>query len=306
VFGSPPWDFRPAFAADNPRLLGFPSRREILSNLWGLFNAKAAEAAPDAEFYAEKAPSWVPSMARESFHAFTIFLFRDLRDVFISANAFMRMNKEYSFSRSRGDTDLDHARSLTHAFLNYFENYFMDRPREDCMLVRYEDMVLHPEHLPERLEHCLSLKVRWSDALSWPEKHRTAADTAQSVNRWRREPLPAEVVGFFARHLHSEMTHLGYSIPAGSKDSLLRFEFRRGAAGMAQLEHSGDGRLDLRDDHAVVTITGPDFWIELPLEPFDAASVREIWVSLKARWETSVSCISCRRPEVSAKSVVPT
>ena len=33
-----------------------------------------------------------------------------------------------------------------------------------------------------------------------------------SVERWRREPVPAEVADFFARHLHEALAALGYEI----------------------------------------------------------------------------------------------
>ena len=275
-FGAPPWDFR---AANGGPAIGLPSVSDFLPTLWKMFSDRVDQKVPGALFYAEKAPPWMPSLVRQRLRPFTIWLFRDPRDVFLSANAFMRKNHQYGFGRLPGDADLDYARHVTLGFLTYFENYFMDRRRDDCILVRYEDMVQRKQELPARLEQHLSLKLTWDAALAWQERHQTAPDIEHSVKRWRTEPLADDLIRFFDRHVNFEMNHLGY--PAGSRSQrrLPSLEFRRGAIDLTRLVHSNDGRLEVEEEHTDVTIRGEDFWIQLPVEPFDAAAVCEIWVS---------------------------
>ena len=50
---------------------------------------------------------------------------------------------------------------------------------------------------------------------------------------------------------------------------------------LAQAPHSDRGQLDLREDVIEVTFTNNEFWMTLPVAPFEAARVNEIWVSLK-------------------------
>jgi hypothetical protein len=50
---------------------------------------------------------------------------------------------------------------------------------------------------------------------------------------------------------------------------------------VAALPHSVDGVAEPGGANGLrVRLTGEDFWLILPVEPFDAAEVREMWVSL--------------------------
>jgi Sulfotransferase family len=276
-FGAHPWDSSAAILGD-PRgaSRGFPSGREFLHNLWHAFSARMAHETPHALFYAEKVPCWMPALLAECVRPFTIYLFRDPRDIYLSANAFNRKHNRSGFGRSPSGTDLDQIRWLAHQFLGYFENYFMDPYRKDCMLVRYEDIVHCKENLVSSLEQHLSLKSNWDNALTWPEIHQTALDLTSSANRWQREPLSAEVETFLQTHLHLEMAHLDYQI-ASPADPLPSWAF----LDLAQVPHSDHGQLELKENATEVSITHNDFWMALPVAPFDAATVSEIWVSLK-------------------------
>ena len=171
--GSCPWDAANAHANGPATYASAFRAGQWFRSLWQAFSAQVAQATPGAAFYAEKVPHWLPPLARECFPAYTIYLFRDPRDIYLSANAFMRKRGSCGFDRSPADTDLDYARTLAHRLLSYFENYLMDRQRQDCLMVKYEEMI-------------------------------------SSAGRWQREPRPVEVDRFLREYLHAAMAHVGY------------------------------------------------------------------------------------------------
>lgn len=86
--------------------------RETLIRQWRLLTPGLKASAAGARHYAEKVPFWLPSLVRRCFAGFTVYLFRDPRDVFLSANKFMTRRNYLSFGRTAGDSDLNHARHL--------------------------------------------------------------------------------------------------------------------------------------------------------------------------------------------------
>jgi hypothetical protein len=280
TFGSYPWDAAGA-DANGPGTRGSPFRTtQSLRRLWQAFCEQVAPAAPGAAFYAEKVPYWLPPLARECFPAYTIYLFRDPRDIYLSANAFMRKRGRPGFDRSPADTDLDYARTLAHRYLSYFENYFMDRQRQGCLMVKYEEMISRQDELPARLKREWDIDSRW-DTSPWLEGHRTTPDLRSSVERWQREPLPAEVDRFLREYLRDAMAHLGYQpgvTPATLPPSV---EFRSGGSDPARVVCSAGGRLLPQEDATAAVIADGDFWMIVPLPAFETAAVREIWVSVK-------------------------
>ena len=281
TFGSHPWVAQDADARGPATGISGVTAVQWLGSLWQAFSAHAAHTAPGAAFYAEKAPSWLPAMARECLPASTIYLFRDPRDIYLSANAFMQKRGSPGFDRSPTDTDLDYARTLAHRFLSYFENYFMDRRRQDCLLLKYEEMILSEDGLPLRLQRELEIESHWGGS-PWLAAHRTTPDLRSSVGRWQREPLPPEVDRFLREYLRSPMIELGYPADAPpSATQLPAVEFRSGAFDPARFLCSRDGQLLPQEDASAVVVAGGDFSIILPLPAFEAAAVQEIWVSLK-------------------------
>jgi hypothetical protein len=146
-----------------------PPPAEWLQALWALLSDRARWQQPAARFYAEKVPAWVPALARAALPAVwvqTLYLFRDPRDQFLSANAFMRARGYFGFGRAAADSDTDHARNLAHAVLEYFENFRADRGRDDCTLVRYEELASERATLAERLARRLVLPLDPAAGLS--------------------------------------------------------------------------------------------------------------------------------------------
>ncbi len=263
IFGPRPW---------NGHNTG--GQTDWLKIFWTVFSSEVEKSKPAARFYAEKAPHWLPATARRVVPCSTIYLFRDPRDIFISSNAFIKARNHYSFGRSPSDTDVDHARDIAVHFSAFFENFRHDRQRNDCFLLRYEDLAVRPEELIGWLRRN-GLDPRPEDAFEYFDVHRTSSTLTNSVERWRREGIPAEVNGFFERHLGSELQALGY--PVETAGSCLSVDFT--ADTLAPELTNAHGRIERNEEELTVHLNGGDFGFFLPLEPVCAEEVHEIWVS---------------------------
>jgi hypothetical protein len=249
---------------------------EWLAALWSFFCEHTKKTHPQARFYAEKVPPWVSAIVRQAAECRTIYLFRDPRDMYLSANAFITKRNYYGFGRSPSDTDHEHARNLAFGFLNYFENYWMDRYRADCTLLRYEDLTLDADTFV-KWTHRVGLDPHPNAAVEFLDIHRTSSDPISSVGRWRREAIPAEVNKFFEQCLGSEMRALNYAV--ASEPPYPSVEFRSGSLDPNRVPCSPHGRIQARADAAIVEITGHDFWLLTPFESVCADEVQEVWVS---------------------------
>lgn len=265
VFGGIPWE--PPEARQNQAGHDRPSAAEWFVRLWAVMVEKTRSRHASAAFYAEKVPAWIPAFVRRNLSVQTFYLFRDPRDMYLSANAFMRQRQYFSFGRRPGDSDFDHARNLAYEFLGYFENYRADKDRPDCMLVQYADLIQHRAKLVDRLRcfsglECLEEQVAFKEL----DSHRTSSSPEGSMDRWRREPLPPAVVSFFQTYLQESMVPLGYD-PAATQ------EIRR----CPGVEF---GRKSKDDNGLRVVFQDKEFSIDLPIESFSSHPVTEIWVCL--------------------------
>ena len=256
-----------------------PSTREWLRACWSTFAGNLVRHVPQSTFYAEKAPVWVGPVMREEFASRVLYLFRDLRDVYLSANAFIRKRKSFGFGRSEVDSDVSHARRLTLEFLHQFENYRADRNRSDTMFLRYEDFALERCAFAAELEHTLGVRLNPEYGFKDFEVHRTARNLPDTVRRWTREPLPPAADRFFATYAAGELGELGYEIDA--RDTARARTVRFSSAEANSLDHSRDGSLELLPDCARVRITGPDFWMILPFAQLDAGDAAELWACIQ-------------------------
>lgn len=255
---------------------------EWVKHLWVLFGRKVNSDGGKYEYYIEKSPAWLPPMIRPIMSCFTIYNLRDPRDIFISANAFMRKRNYLGFARLANDSDVDHARHLALAFVNTFENYYADRKRQDSMMLRYEDFVQNRQKLASDIQTFCGLKPDMNSGFEFFSVHRTAVDLEHSVNRWKTEPIPENVVQFLETCLQPEMSELEYPISQPlTADSWRFISFACNGINLSAIPCSSDGFLEPEDEYASVTIRGIDFWILLPVDPFDARDVKEVWVSAR-------------------------
>lgn len=268
--------------------LPVPGTREWLRACWSAFAGNLSRHRPETAFYAEKTPVWVGPIVREELACRVLYLFRDLRDVYLSANAFIRKRNRFGFGRSEADSDAAHARRLTLEFLHQFENYRADRDRSDTTLLRYEDLALDRRAFSAELERTLGVRPNPECGFEDFEMHRTVRNLADTVRRWTRERLPSDAARFFATHAAGELGELGYEIDARNTNRAGTVHFSYAAE--PHFEQSRDGSLELLPDCARVRITGPDFWMILPFDRFDAGDAAELWACVQggAGWVNSV------------------
>ena len=201
--------------------------------------------------------------------------------MFLSANAFMHKRNYLGFARKPGDSDLDHARNLAYEFLLYFENYRFCRARADCHRILYADLVREPAALAARLGGLLGIELAGGATAAF-EFHQTSADPEQSIERWRREPIREPVVALFAAQLHeASATALGFDLLPPPTPCMQAAEFPDLQARITGLACSADGMLTPAGEDGVrIALAGEECWLMAPVEPFDAAPVRELWVSV--------------------------
>src|SRR5262249_25424408 len=118
AWGSFPW--LPSGSTRNSKDQELPSATEWFQSLWKVAEGKIGCQHHSSAYYAEKVPAWIPAFVRRCLPARTLYLFRDPRDMYLSANAFMRRRNYFSFGRGPQDSDLEHARNLAYEFLLYF------------------------------------------------------------------------------------------------------------------------------------------------------------------------------------------
>jgi hypothetical protein len=264
VFGPPPWYPGGFFP--------YPATIDFFPSLWETFSRNAASSG-SIRFYAEKAPTWMSTFVSAYVNPFSIRLFRDPRDNFLSALAFMRKRGNMvGFGRALNDSDETFARTICYRWINFYEAWIMTASDPRSLMIRYEDFVASPETLARALKERLDLNLD-SAAIHVGDHHRTAVTLQGSVARHRSELAP-QLLSLFCEYLGEEMSSLNYS-PAGFP-KFKRFHFKDLPAATTI---SGDGRLVPQEDRTIVEITGPDFWVNLPLGPFDASEVRALWLA---------------------------
>jgi len=292
-WGGVPWA-PPGPAKGRPGEAGLPSAAEWFQQLWAVIDEKVSGVSNDPgtgaftrparpgnlQFYAEKVPAWVSPFVRRYLPTRTYYLFRDPRDMFLSANAFMRQRNYFSFGRGPKDSDLDHARNLAYEFLLYYENFRADRHRADCMLVPYAGLIRDRAGLVDRLQRFAGLECLDQVEANELESHRTSASPEVSLDRWRREPLPSGVLSFLETYLQESFAALHYEPAAPGKI--------RSCPGAEFAQENENGL-------CVPTERGP-FSIELPMDPFPSDRVTEIWVSAFGPALDEIS-LSWRTPE---------
>lgn len=274
-FGPVPW---PTFAIEGTAPSLQPSMADWLAGLWRTFSEGVRRRFPEATHYAEKVPAWLPAVLRDVVPSRTMHLVRDPRDMFLSARAFAKSRNAIGFGMEPGRSAMDSARHTAHGLLSFAENERSDRGRPDVSCVRYEDWIERPADVASHLSDFLnvSLSPAAVDVTKYLNFHKTSADAAATVGRWRREPLPAPVRSCLESHLFHFMTAYGYGPSTDARPALeLALD--------PMMPCSADGSLRREGDVAAVVVTRPDFWVELPPERFQADSIAEVWLCLRGQ-----------------------
>jgi len=267
--GPPPWA-GPETGAGTPLM---PAEDEWLRALWTTFSGAVRTRTPGAAFYAEKTPSWVAPVVRDVMPTRTIHLVRDPRDVFLSAAHFVRRTGAIGFGGSGG---LSQARHIAHRMLGFHENARADAGRAGSIRLRYEDMLESPRRAADAFRNALGLEVAPSPPRLGANdaRHRTSSTPTESIARWRTEPLAHDVREFLERHLYELMRENGYELSAGSAPATQ-------LSLPPELTRSPDGPIATSADGLLAIVTGGDLWIEVPVDPNEAAHAAELWACVR-------------------------
>jgi len=179
----------------------------------------AGEARP--RFFVEKflPHQVVPDLLAEMYAGSReVVLVRDFRDILCSVIAFNRKRGWDAFGRSEGGDDAEYVRTT----LRESGEILSDRLKRAVTrphLVRYEDLVLDPEPAltslfaelglasdPELVAETVARAVRDTSAM---DHHRTTADPAASIGRWRQD-LPEEIAAVCNEELGPLLRDFGY------------------------------------------------------------------------------------------------
>ena len=146
-----------------------------------------------------------------------VVLVRDFRDMVASMFAYNAKRGREGFRRDSAETDaeyvVDQIKSSVHALATAWESR-----SERAHLIRYEDLVLDPEPTVAALLRYLELDDSPAGEMvatlfaRGPETewHRTTADPAASIGRWRRDLTP-EARQACEQALASELQIFGYA-----------------------------------------------------------------------------------------------
>jgi Sulfotransferase family len=272
VFGAFPWRYSKGYdGAHWP-----PDRVDWLRCFWHGFTQLASRSHPAVRYYTEKAPAWLTGIVRQAVPAEAMYLFRDLRDVYVSAQKWGRSDPEYVRLQSAGQAG-EMAQMLAHEFMQNYEHYAADRASGNAFLVRYEDSICNEEETVARIEQRFGLRLSLQRSREYLARHATSASLDASVERWRKEGLDERAHRTFLRCVGRELRDLGYAVedlPA----PVFEFLFSRECMPEAPFEQSPDGRLHPESGRGRVEIHGPRYWLTLPLPDFDAESVDHIWL----------------------------
>jgi len=143
-----------------------------------------------------------------------IFLVRDWRDVFCSIIAFNNKRAVVTFGRERAESDVAFAYRLGADIASLRREYHARADR--ALLVRYEDLLLNPEHELKRILDYIGVDATLSTIRAMLrqankpdpllQQHRTSRSERESIGRWKRDLSPElqEVVNaVFREHLEA-------------------------------------------------------------------------------------------------------
>lgn len=193
------------------KLLNIPQSGDVLLTLWKQFTAAARVGKPNARFYGEKTVEWLPSFLAPYLDVYAIYMFRDPRDLFISANKFNSKRGYLAFGRTQQDTDRDHAITLAFKFLQRYENFRVFKAlggKASC--TRYEDLALNPVPTVSDLVEQTGMQISALKDENSFSQHRTSGSVEQSIARWKREPLDEAVMEIFNEILFDILKEMRY------------------------------------------------------------------------------------------------
>jgi len=271
-----------------------PSADEWRDSMWQLVIRKARQQNSAAKYYCEKAPYWLAAMLRESMPVRVIHLVRDPRDVFISAMKF-----EKAVGRSKSRLLIDRIHDFAHRLWEIAVNEQSDRGRSDAMTVQYREWIADPGSVVEKMQQWLGLDLNPNAAETTRHlnMHRTSSTLQSSVDRWKQDPISAKTANVLFPLIADYAKEYDFE-PVGVP--ILR-EIHLNP----EWPHSGDGHWAATDNGILVTLTGADAWMELPVQSMPAKAVSEVWICLQSKTgdHNSIYWRSLREPFTEGKKL---
>jgi len=269
--------------ADQAQLLSIPSAQDMFLSLWHTFEKAVAREHPQARFYAEKTAPWVPTFLAPFLDPYTLYVFRDPRDLFLSANSMNSQRGYLAFGRLAADSDYDHAITLSYRYLRYFESY---KVFKSCgrrfSLVRYEDAARDPQSAFAHLRDTTGLEPRLTPEQDFYSQHRTTTSVEDSIERWKRQPIEPEVISVLESILFEALQELGYQTsPSVTGQERLPMDLLEGLSpDLQNLSFQDSAGQRIADSGLQVEANGNSFEMALEIPDVPASAIKEIWLCL--------------------------
>jgi hypothetical protein len=234
----------------------FPALWSVASRHWALGPARA---------YAEKANPWLSPLLRRYWPSHSaihsVYLFRDPRDIYGSAMAFMKRMGHVAFARRETDTDLDYAVRLCAGCLDLYMTYkdelLADSGTIAC--IRYEDFVNSgPSTFCQAITSRTGAEFDIAAIPNHLTEHKTSPSLEESIGRYRSDSLSHPVLSAVEVVLEEPMRALGYILETEPTRREMRIHGKSSIA-----IASTDGEIEFGPSDATVTLSGEDFWIVL-------------------------------------------
>ncbi len=258
-----------------------PSPQDWLAVFWQAFTTLVQKDNKHARFYAQKSSAWLPAFVSRSFPCEVIYLFRDPRDVYISARMFHARNTGFLAGLEDPTEESELAHRIAFAFIQIFENYAFGRDRCSAMRLKYEDYVVSFESKVAELESRFGLRLKIGESQGEWAQHSTAPTLASSVRRWQKENPNSSVNRKIIHLVGKEMRALGYDTQAVSVPACQEVELSRAAMVNLPTSPSEHGKMTLEEDCARIDVWDTDYWFDLPARGFDTSVVDHIWICLR-------------------------
>jgi len=185
----------------------------VLEGMWTAWSAEVRHRRPEAALYAEKLAIDIEAIAHTAIPLRVIDLVRDPRDVLASIQSFTARGVD-GFGRRRGQAELDYVEQFASTIRAGVERMAATPDTVDRLIVRYEDLILHPTDVVHRLGEWLGVKLDHDTVTRQRgdyQHHMTAPSPEASVGRWRHD-LDQPSIQLLANRLASVMEPFGYDL----------------------------------------------------------------------------------------------
>ncbi len=190
---------------------GQESVKRLFKDLWLGYSRESLRLGP-ATYYAEKVANDVPPLVNEVLPAKNILLVRDPRGEMLSI---MKFNRQRGYDAFGWLPD-DNAERFALRLCAMRRHFLREAARVDenprRMVLRYEDIVVDPERLLDKLQQFLGVEIDsrlFHERLNSFRDHMTSDSALHSIDVWRHE-LPREAAAIIQHGLAQELQDLGY------------------------------------------------------------------------------------------------